>query len=347
MDTRCFDKEISILKEIAEMFPRHPLQTNRLLESDAEVIDFKNKSFKYLVLKTDGIHEEIREKLYEDPNLIGWMAATVTISDLAATGALPLGLLLTLQIPKEKNENWLKQFQAGINEACERYQVNILGGDTNFDSSISVATTAVGTIGAGEPISRKGLKTGDLLYATNTLGLGNAYAYAHYFDSRLKINYKPVARLEESLIIREFATACIDTSDGLFPAVSVLSEINNLGFDFISDLQSFLHTDAREVSRLTGIPAWMLLAGPHGEYELLFTVPPDKKNEFEKKYRKENRKPVCLGRVTFNRKLHFTSESMEVTCDPAVIANLFHDANGDVPAYYDMLKQQQAKWRAI
>lgn len=329
------------------MFPRHPLQKNQLLESDAEIIDFRNKSFKYLVLKTDGIHEEIKEKMYEDPHLIGWMAATVTISDLAATGALPLGLLLTLQIPKEKDENWLKQFQAGINEACERYQVNIFGGDTNFDSAISVATTCVGTIDSGEPVSRKGLKTGDLLYATSALGLGNAYAYAHYFDSRLKINYKPAARLKESLTIREFATACIDTSDGLFPAVSVLSEINNRGFDFMSDLQSFLHTDASHVSRFSGIPAWMLLAGPHGEYELLFTVPPDKQNEFEKKYRVENAEPIYLGTVTSNRKLRFTSESMKVTCDPPVIANLFHEANGDVPAYYDMLKQQQAKWLAI
>lgn len=329
------------------MFPRHPLQKNQLLESDAEIIDFKNKSFRYLVLKMDGIQEEIREKLYFDPNLIGWMAATVTISDLAATGAIPLGILLTLQIPKEHNEKWLEEFQAGINEACERYDVHILGGDTNFDASVSVATTAVGTIESAEPLSRKGLRAGDLLYATSTLGLGNAYAYAHYFDSKLKINYRPIARLKESKTIREFATSCIDTSDGLFPALSVLSEINNAGFEFTSALQTFLHTDASEVSRLSGIPAWMLLAGPHGEYELLFTVPADKRKEFEKKYQIENAAPVCLGKVTLNRKLHFTSESLEVTCDPAVVANLFHESNGNVPSYYDLLKQQQAKWLAI
>jgi hypothetical protein len=91
----------------------------------------------------------------------------------------------------------------------------------------------------------------------------------------------------------------------------------------------------------------MLLAGPHGEYELLFTIPPDKRNEFEKKYRVENGEALCLGRVTLNQKLHFTSESMKVTCDPPAIANLFHDANGDVRLYYGMLKQQQAKWLAI
>lgn len=347
MNTLLPDQEINILKKIAGTFARHPLQKNQLLESDAEIIDFKNKSFRYLVLKMDGIQEEIKEKLYEDPNLIGWMAATVTMSDLAATGAIPLGILLNLQIPKDQNENWLKEFQAGINEACERYQVNILGGDTNFDSCVSVATTGVGTIESGEPISRKGLKADDLLYTTGTLGSGNAYAYAHYFDSELRINYRPVARLRECKTIREFATSCMDTSDGLFPALSVLSEINNAGFEITNDLQGLLHSDASRVSRFSRIPAWMLLAGPHGEYELLFTVPADKRNEFEERYRNENAEPVCLGKVTLNRKLHFTSESMEVTCDPAAIANLFHESNGNVPAYYDLLKQQQARWLAL
>ena len=338
------DKEMSILKTIAGTFARNPLQKNRLLESDAEVIDFKNKIFKYLVLKTDGIYEEIRERLYEDPYLIGWMAVTVTMSDLAATGASPLGLLMSLQIPKENDTDWLRQFQTGINEACEQYQVYILGGDTNFDTAISVSTTGVGTIQQGEPMSRKGLGGGELLFATSRLGLGNAFAYGHYFDPRLKINYRPLARLKESILIKEYATTCIDTSDGLFPALSVLSAINDVGFELASDTRDFLQSDAQNIADSAGIPSWMLLAGPHGEYELLFTIPSERRTEFEKRYRLENDELVYLGKVTLNRTLHFTSESMQVTCDPPLISNLFHEANSDVPRYFELLKQQQQKW---
>lgn len=344
MDIPCLDKELAILHDITRSFTRHPRQCNRPFESDAEVIDVRKMSCGYLVLKTDGIHEEIKEKLYGHPALIGWMAATASISDLAATGATPFGILLTLQIPRKTDECWLAQFQAGINEACEQYHVSVLGGDTNFDPSISVATTCIGFIESGEPVSRKGLKAGDLLYATGRLGLGNAYAYGHYFDPRLQISYKPVARLRESITIRKFATSCIDTSDGLFPALSVLSQINGMGFTLGADLLSVLHPDARHVSAISNIPPWMLLAGPHGEYELLFTVPPDRKDEFEKEYRTQNGHPVLLGTVIMKQQLNFTSRSIEVTCGPSAIANLFHEAEGDVRAYYRLLKQQHTKW---
>src|SRR5690606_34881859 len=98
------DIEVNLLRKLANTFPRHPIQINQLLTSDAEIFDFANVKFRYLVLKTDGIHEEIQEKLYEDPYLIGWMGVTVTMSDLAAVGADPLGLLLRLPLPRYRTD---------------------------------------------------------------------------------------------------------------------------------------------------------------------------------------------------------------------------------------------------
>src|SRR5688500_2822071 len=135
------DKEMELVKNIAGSFLRHTKQFNKLFEADAEIIDFKGESPDYLVFKSDGIHEEIREKLYEGPYLIGWMAVTVTVSDLAAVGCDLLGLLLSLQISKDFNESWMQKFQQGINDACEIYETKILGGDTSFDNNISVAST--------------------------------------------------------------------------------------------------------------------------------------------------------------------------------------------------------------
>src|SRR6478735_9629753 len=131
------DKGIALVKRIAGNFPRHPGQLNKIFEADSEIISMDRLNASFLVVKTDGIHEEIREGLYKDPFLVGWMALTVTISDIAATGAEPTGLLLSLHIPKEYDECWMQEFQRGIHEACISYGTYILGGDTNFSEEVS------------------------------------------------------------------------------------------------------------------------------------------------------------------------------------------------------------------
>lgn len=99
------NKETDIIRKVAGNFARHPSQVNQLMEADAEIIRCNGE---YLVLKTDGIHEEIKTKLYEDPYLIGWMAVTAPISDIAAVGAVPEGILLSLQMSLHTDEDWLK-----------------------------------------------------------------------------------------------------------------------------------------------------------------------------------------------------------------------------------------------
>lgn len=339
------DYELNKLRAIASAFSRHPWQINKLLESDAEIIELRDKSIQYLVLKIDGIHEEITEKLYVDPFLIGWMSITVTISDLAAVGALPFGILLSIQIPHKVDENWLESFQKGINEACETYEVNILGGDTNYDSSIAIVTTGIGTICDKEKtLFRKKMEADELLYSTATLGLGNAFAYAHYFDNSIKMRYQPTARLKESKIIKDYATACMDTSDGLFPALSVLSEINDIGFNLSGLLENIVHEEVLKIEKKSKLPLWVFLAGPHGEYELLFSIPLTKQREFEAACRADNWKPTFIGKIIADKKIQFISNKKTIECQPAVIPNLFHKCNNNIQMYFDLLMEQDANW---
>lgn len=337
------NKETDIIRKVAGNFARHPFQVNQLMEADAEIIQ---RNGEYLVLKTDGIHEEIKTKLYEDPYLIGWMAVTAPISDIAAVGAVPEGILLSLQLPLHQDEDWLKRIQAGISDACLRYHIYVLGGDTNFSDSVSISTTAVAHIKSGRPLLRTGMKPGECLYATSLLGTGNAFAYSRFFNQALEVKFLPVARLVESKVIRTFATSCIDTSDGLFPALAVFSELNNVGFDLETPLLKVLSEDAGSVHRQEGLPEWMLLAGPHGEYELLFTVAGERQNEFEKECQSEGWKPVYLGKVTALPQLAFVSGPLKIQCDPHTIANLFYESDGDILAYLQLLMRQHENWVA-
>jgi thiamine-monophosphate kinase len=344
MKDSIINNEATFIRNLAGDFPRHPRQINRLMEADAEIIRLIGTEDEFLVLKTDGIHEEIKEGLYEDPYLVGWMCITAPMSDIAAVGAQPTGILLSLTLPQHSNDQWLQQFKAGINAACKAYNTYVLGGDTNFDGGFSVSATAVASIKSHRPLLRSGVKRGDYLYATASLGLGNAYAYYQLFDSSIKIEYQPVARLLESRMIAKYASACIDTSDGLFPALSVLSEINKVGFELTVPLQDLLHPSILPIKHHSRLPAWMFMAGPHGEYELLLTIPEKVNDEFQRACEGNILQPLLLGNVIDNATILFSSESLQVQCHPAAIANLFSESNGNIQSYFERLLQQHQHW---
>ncbi len=90
--------ENQTVERLARTFRRSPCQMNRWNESDAEIIRLGDTGVT-LAITTDSIVEEIASGLYEAPYVIGWMAAMVNFSDLAAVGAAPAGLLIAETLP--------------------------------------------------------------------------------------------------------------------------------------------------------------------------------------------------------------------------------------------------------
>jgi thiamine-monophosphate kinase len=120
--------ENKVINNLISGFERSPNQLNKAHESDAEIIQL---GILKLAVTTDSISEEISTGLYDDPYLIGWMIVTVNMSDLAAVGATPIGILISEIIPKTFSEEKIKELQRGISDACKTYGTFILGGDTN------------------------------------------------------------------------------------------------------------------------------------------------------------------------------------------------------------------------
>jgi thiamine-monophosphate kinase len=340
------NKEMMLLNSIAGKFKRHPLQINSLSEADAEILNLEKNLSDHLVVKIDGLYEELQQRLYEDPYQIGWMSVTVTVSDLAAVGSDPIGILLAFQFPLEyiNDKKWFDAFQSGVEDACAAYNVYILGGDSNFGVALSVTTSGIATLSDSGPMMRSGIKPGQLLYSTGKPGLGNAYAFGKLIDRNFKIDYLPKARLNESKVIRNFAENCMDTSDGLFPALSVLSEINGIGFRLNGDTSEIINENAKEICQKTNLPNWIMMAGPHGDYELLFTINPEDKNSFESSCSENSISYIHLGSVINESKIEFFSENRLIECHPSVIANMYNDANGDVKKYLELLINQNITW---
>ncbi|MDP2039467.1 MAG: thiamine-phosphate kinase [Ignavibacteria bacterium] len=337
----CLIKENVLIENLVKNFSRSPVQINQLQESDAELISLNDENI--LALTTDSICEEIEQGLYDDPFMIGWMTVTANISDLAAVGATPIGILLNQTFTKMTNPKYINEIQRGINEACITYKTYVLGGDTNYSSRMQMSATAIGVLKNEKPIMRSGCSVGDLIYASGKLGNGNAFAFTKFSGGNSQ--FKPQAKVDVAKILLKYATSCMDTSDGLFGTIDQLMRVNNLGFSISSSVENYLADEAKSLSSFQKIPNWFMLAGPHGEYELVFTIPCDKEKEFMNETEAVNWFPVKLGEVTTEREIKFLYENQLVTVDTASIRNLFSELDRSLSFYVNELMKIENKWR--
>jgi thiamine-monophosphate kinase len=183
-----------------------------------------------LVLKTDPVAEGVHFLPGEAPEDIAWKALAVNVSDLAAKGAAPVGYLMALSFPEAPTRTWFSAFAAGLREAQTRFGCRLLGGDTDRrPGPLTVSITAIGAVPRGEMVRRGTARPGDLLFVSGTIGdaaLGLALvkepalaaawsltqAEAEYLVRRYR---RPEPRLALGPVLRRYAAAAMDVSDGL------------------------------------------------------------------------------------------------------------------------------------
>jgi len=357
--------EHELIGRLAAGLPRSPWQLNGLHESDAELLRLPGSDL-VLALTTDALAEEIATGLYADPWLMGWMLVTVNASDLAAVGADPLGLLICETLPPDADAGWIAALQRGIADAAVAHGLPVLGGDTNAGATPHLAATAVGVVN-GRPLTRCGARAGDILYASGPLGMGGAFALSQLAGRRPHValatdgaegllqqdptnvegndgrapavTFRPTARLREGALLRAVASACMDTSDGAIATMDELMTLNGVGLRIEPPVEAWTDPAALAVARAFGIPPWMLHAGPHGEFELLFTVPPRGVEELRRAAHAAGWQPVHLGFVTAEPGLRAPHAGGLLALDTTAIRNLFEQCGGEVKEYAKRLSR--------
>ena len=328
--------ENKVINELISVFERSPMQLNKPHESDAEIIQLNYIS--KLAVTTDSISEEISTGLYDDPYLIGWMIVTVNMSDLAAVGASPSGILISEIIPKNFSDEKVSELQRGISDACRAYNTFVLGGDTNEGEKLVLTGTAIGIIQQEKNISRIGYKPGNILFSTGKLGTGNAFAISKLIaQNNSSIDYKPFAQLRYSSIISKYASCCMDTSDGLIATLDQLMRLNDAGFELNSDWKKAINNNALNYVKNLNIPGWLLLAGQHGEFELIFTIPKKFKKSFLKEALLNRFEPIELGVVIPEKEIRIPLYDKSVQINTKLIRNLPYEIKGDVKRYLKSL----------
>lgn len=250
------------------------------LTDDAALVDLPEGE--RLVAATDAVVAGIHFLDDEPPGDIARKAVRVNLSDLAAMGARPLGLLLAAILPSDVNDGWMDSFASGLQADIEEFHVPLIGGDTVAGNGpLTLSLTALGAVPTGQELTRSGALPGDSIYVTGsigdaTLGLavakggidGLAPSHRAYLLERYRL---PCPRLEFGIRLRGLARAAVDISDGLIADLRHICDCSDVGARLETPAVP-LSNAAKAALQLEETSLVELLTGGD-DYELLFTSP--------------------------------------------------------------------------
>ena len=230
---------------------------------------------------------------------MGFKAVTVNVSDLAAMGAEPLGFLLAIALPKDLKLYSFKEIIEGVLNACNYYQIPLIGGDTNEASEIIISGTALGI--TDKPLMKDTYNIGDLIAVTGDIGLAALGFELDSFDNiYIKQALKPEARIKEGLILRDFATSATDITDGL---ASELYEIKKDGFGFMIHEELLgISDEYKSLAEKFNLNYLDLVLHVGEDFELLFTISGDDLEKLPIDYK-------VIGEVTDSDVIELTLEN--------------------------------------
>ena len=329
--------ENNLIENITRNYKRSPLEINKLQESDSELLNINLMENDQLAITTDSIVEEIEEGIYKDPYLIGWMAVMVNMSDLAAVGATPVGILISEILPGQLDNRFRDDLHKGISDACKECDSYVIGGDTNTGKQLIISATAIGITKNKKYNTRIGCKPGDILYTTGKLGIGNAYALAQLTEMKIQVKYKPIAKLKAGKAICGIASCCIDTSDGVIAALDQIMRLNDVGIKLNQHWNMKLDTVSKSILNKSRLPLWFLLAGQHGEFELIFSVSAKNESLLEKISSQHSLQFLRIGEIQSKKGLHLNINNKEVQLPTEKIRNIASRKNFNKKSYLKSL----------
>jgi thiamine-monophosphate kinase len=286
--------EFGLIEHLTRAFPLRQPSTLRGIGDDAAVIE--NGDF-CTVVSTDMLVEGIHFDLaYVPLKHLGYKAVVVNLSDIYAMNALPKQITVSIAISNRFSVEALEDLYAGIQLACDTYEVDLVGGDTTSSpKGLTISVTAIGQ-GEKERLSyRSGARVGDLICITGDLGA--AYLGLQLLEREKQIwqehpetqpdfeeqqyvigrQLKPEARRDMIDTFHKVGlrpTSMIDVSDGLASEIFHICKQSKVGA-LIEESGVPIHPDAQLLALKFKLdPVTCALNGGE-DYELLFTIRPE------------------------------------------------------------------------
>ena len=261
---------------------------------------------------------------------MGLKSIIMNISDLLVKGVIPKAIIISLGIPSDLKVSEFKDLVSGIVEGCHKNNIEYLGGDMNLTTEIIINPCVFGLSRSKNIIHRCGMKVGDLVITSGKFGLtgvgfeillNNNSQIDDFSDYNRSISsvLKPSVDGKIAFIFSKlgYATASIDSSDGLSKSLKDLMLANpNRGFEIYFD-ENLIHEEAKQFSKGYNIPLEKLIFDGGEEFIHIFTVKPENYQKISDLLNSSGTPFYTIGKVIKEEKIYIiqNEQKHELTFD--------------------------------
>ncbi len=231
------------------------------------------------VLSTDPITGTVKD--------IGTLAVQVTVNDLASSGAEPVGVMLTVLLPENITEEDIREMMGQVEEACSRFQIQVMGGHTEVTKAVNqpiISVTGVGKAKAGRLVTTSGARAGQDILVTKWIGIEGTSIIAKEKEEELRNRFSGafverakgfdtyLSVLPEAALAAEFGISAMHdvTEGGIYGALWEMAEASGIGLEI--DLKAIpIRQETVEICEYFGLNPYylissgcMLMAGDRG-----------------------------------------------------------------------------------
>ncbi len=296
--------EFGLIEHLTKNNETHQAGTILSVGDDAAVIDqFGRQSVISTDMLLEGIHFDL---MYTPLKHLGYKSVAVNLSDIYAMMATPTHITLSVGVSNKFSVEALEEFYEGVYAACEKFNVDLIGGDTsNSKSGFTISVTAIGEVAPDKYVTRSGAKVNDLICVSGDLGA--AYLGLQLLEREKRIflenpaiqpdlenqKYvvsrilKPEPRADIVEWLQEagiMPTSMIDVSDGLSSELLHICRKSEVGC-ILYEEKIPIHDDSRKMAAEFQVGAIACALSGGEDYELLFTI---KQEDYEKVARNKN-----------------------------------------------------------
>lgn len=295
--------EFGLINRLTEKIQLKNESSMKGVGDDAAVLSYPDKKIVVTTdLLTEGIHFNL---MYVPLKHLGYKAVVVNLSDVFAMNATPQQITVSIAISSKFSLEAIEELYSGIHLACEKYGVDLIGGDTTTSlTGLTISITAIGEAAEEELTYRSGAQVNDLLCVSGDLGgayMGlqllerenevfkvNPKAQPQFdgYDYILERQLKPEARGDIVRLLKTLGikpTSMIDISDGLSSEILHLCKNSKVGCNLYEEKVPLDMQTKKMAEELNINPLVAALNGGE-DYELLFTVPIDKYDLVKKEF---------------------------------------------------------------
>ena len=291
--------EFALIEHLTQYFPIQHETTLKGVGDDAAILATGGMYDQVVTtdLLVEGVHFDL---MYMPLKHLGYKAIAVNVSDICAMNAIPKYVTVSYAVSNRFSLEAMEELYAGMKLACERYGVDLIGGDSSSAvHGLTISITAIGEVLPEKVVTRGGAKHHDLLVVSGDLGgayLGlqvlerekevykaapGAQPDLAGYEYLLQRQLKPEARVDAIQFLEDLKilpTSMIDISDGLSSEIFHLSKQSGLGCD-VYEAKIPVSPETQRASEEFNLDVTTCALSGGEDYELLFTISP---SDYEK-----------------------------------------------------------------